>query len=465
MRSRRLLAILVLFPPLVITAAATAAESTHPNVVVIVVDDQGLEAGCYGHPVIHTPHLDALADEGTRFEYAFCTTASCSASRSVILTGLHNHANGQFGHMHSYNNFHTFTRIRSLPVLLADAGYRTCSIGKFHVQPESIYHFQQYSNDGIQGARNPHRMGENARRFIAADDDRPFFLYLCPSDPHRSREGFGNETEHPGVEETRYDPRRVLVPDYLPDLPEVRAEIAEYYQAVSRADQALGNVVEALRQTDHLDDTYIFYLSDNGPAFPGAKTTLYDPGMRLPLVIRSPNAQARGVVSQALVSFTDLTPTILDIAGADAPDYPLHGRSMLPILESPRPNDWDEVYASHTFHEITMYYPMRVIRTRRYKYLLNLAHALPYPFASDLYRSRTWQALLATGQEMMGTRPVDAYVHRPRHELYDLTADPHEVVNLAEDPAHAEVLAELQQKLRTFQERTGDPWVLKYEYE
>ena len=119
-----------------------AAESKRPNIVLIVSDDHGLDAaGCYGNPVIKTPNLDRLAAEGTRFTNAFCTSASCSASRSVILTGLYNHANGQYGHQHGYNNFHTFTNVKSLPVLLAEAGYRTGRIGKYHVAPEMVYKF------------------------------------------------------------------------------------------------------------------------------------------------------------------------------------------------------------------------------------------------------------------------------------------------------------------------------------
>lgn len=435
------------------------------NVVMIVVDDQGFEAGCYGNAVIQTPHLDALARQGTRFEYAFCTTSSCSASRSVILTGLENHANGQFGHMHGYNDFHTHKFVESLPVLLSRAGYRTCSIGKYHVQPERIYHFDVYANDGVMGGRSPVRMAENARRFIQRKDSRPFFLYFCTSDPHRSRHGFANGRDYPGIKPVVYDPDKIPVPHFLPDEPEVRAELAEYYQAVSRLDQGLGHLLRVIDETGHADDTLVIYLSDNGIPFPGAKTNLYEPGMRLPLVIRSPDQKRPGLVSRAMVTWADLTPTILDYAHASGPSYKMHGRSMMPILDQESPDGWDEIYASHTFHEITMYYPMRVIRTRRYKYILNLAYPLDFPFASDLYASDTWQGVLRRKAKMYGSRTVEAYLHRPRNELYDLQADPHEVHNLAGDPQHAKVLAELQAKLKAWQQRTKDPWIVKYRYE
>ncbi len=436
------------------------------NVVLMVVDDQGLDAGCYGNDKIATPHLDALAAEGTLFLNAFCTTASCSASRSVILSGLHNHTNGQYGHQHGYNNFHTLRFVKGLPLLLAEAGYRTCSIGKYHVQPEKNYHFQTYANKGLDGgARSTVQMAENAEKFIRADDKRPFFLYFCTADPHRARVGFANNRQYPGVKENKVSPQEVIVPHYLPDSEESRAELAEYYQAVNRADQGLGRLMQALKNTGHLDDTLVLYLSDNGIPFPGAKTTLYDPGMKLPLVVRSPDQKQRGVRTAAMVSWVDLVPTILEFTGAGGPKYPLHGRSFLPVLEKENPPGWNEVYASHTFHEITMYYPMRVIRTDRYKYVLNLAHQLPFPFASDLYASLTWQGVLKRGDSYYGSRSVDAYLHRPRHELYDVVNDPKEIENLADDPERAEELKELQAKLKAFQERTKDPWRVKYRYE
>jgi N-sulfoglucosamine sulfohydrolase len=188
--------------------------------------------------------------------------------------------------------------------------------------------------------------------------------------------------------------------------------------------------------------------------------------MNLPLIVRHPGQQSRGVVTDAMVTWADLMPTILDYAGVVPPKgHALHGRSFLGVLQQEAPEGWDEICASHTFHEITMYYPMRVIRTDRYKYILNLAHPLPYPFASDLYASLTWQGVLRRGLDQYGKRSVDAYLHRPRHELYDLNADPHEIHNLADDPDHAGVLAKLQAKLKAWQIDTKDPWVVKYEYE
>jgi N-sulfoglucosamine sulfohydrolase len=443
-----------------------------PNIVLFVADDLGQDAGCYGNPVIKTPNIDRLAAEGTRFPLAFATTASCSASRSVILTGLYNHANAQFGHEHDYHHFRTYDTVKTLPVHLSEAGYRTARIGKLHVGPDSVYRFDV----ALPGnARNPVQMAQNAKSFLVARDERPFFLYFCTSDPHRSGKNgdgphkpdlFGNEGTYAGVEEQRYDPKDVVVPPFLPDTPTCRAELAEYYRSVSRVDQGLGRLVQALKDAGKWEETVLIFMSDHGIAFPGGKTTVYEPGLRSPFIVRHPRAAKRGVVSNAMISWPSITPTILDAAGALPKAASFHGRSFLSILEEENPTGWDELYASHTFHEITMYYPMRVVRTRRHKLIWNLAHGLPYPFASDLWESPTWQDVYAKGPDALyGKRTVKAYLHRPKFELYDLETDPHEVKNLADDPSQAELLKQLQTKLKEFQKRTKDPWLLKWDYE
>ena len=487
------------------------------NVVVFIADDHGPDAGAYGNPVIRTPNLDALAAEGMLFTHAFATTASCSASRSVILTGLHNHRNGQFGHGHDFHHFQAFDTIRSLPVLLAEAGYRTASAGKYHVAPEEVFHFQEY----IEGhARDVISMVDHARPFLEAEDDRPFFLYVATSDPHRggdrvptnrasagappageapagddppasdgehptlTPDPFGNRPQgYPGIGPATYDPDDVLVPDWLPDTPVTRAEIAEYYQSVSRVDQGFGYLMRLLEELDLYETTLIVYLSDHGMAMPGAKTTVYEPGLRSPLIVRHPDSPEQGAVTDAMVSWVDITPTILDFAGVAEPSYRqqvqsegirkhlpethgLHGRSFLHVLEGGKPEGFDRVEASHTFHEIQMYYPMRVVRDRDYKLIWNIAHPLPFPFATDLWASSTWQQVHRRGPEAsFGVRSVDAYLHRPEFELYDVRNDPWESKNLANRPEYAEVLERYREMMWEFQVRTADPWLLKWTYE
>lgn len=473
-------------------AGANAAPA-RPNIVVIVADDHGQDTGAYGNQVIRTPNLDALAGEGVRFRHAYATTASCSASRSVLLTGLHNHRTGQYGHEHDYSHFRSYDDLRPVSVLLRDAGYRTGRIGKFHVAPAETYAFDTVL-PGNQ--RHPVAMAEATRGFIGAADARPFFLYFATADPHRGGgiveddatgpDRFGNVPGgYDGIETATYDPATVEVPPWLPDTPATRAELAQYYQSISRLDQGVGRLVQVLRDAGVYESTLIIYLSDHGAAFAGAKTTVYEPGLRSPLIVRHPQALRRGVTSDAMASWVDLTPTLLEAAGAPAPSYAqhigsaevrataslperhgLHGRSFLAQARGDEQAGWDEVFASHTFHEIQMYYPMRVVRGRRYKLIWNIAYQLPFPFSTDLWRSGTWQAAWRQGPDApYGQRTVRRYLQRDEFELYDLERDPHESRNLAGDPAHAARLDEYKDKLRAFQERTSDPWVLKWTYQ
>lgn len=453
-------------------AESLSAADSRPNIILFVTDDLSPDMGCYGNDTIKTPHLDALASDGVRFSHAFCTTASCSASRSVILTGTHNHKNGHYGHEHSYHHFSSFQKTKSLPVRLSASGYRTGRIGKYHVAPESVYHFDNV----LQGnSRNAVEMANRVQPFVKADE-KPFFLYFCTSDPHRggsrpdlplTPNAFGNTPEgYPGVDEVLYSPEDVIVPPYLPDTPICRAELAQYYQSVSRIDQGMGRLAEVLKEAGVWDNTIVIFTSDHGIAFPGGKTTQYEPGLSIPMLVRDPRMQQRGTLNNAMVSLVDLTPTILDMAGADVPKKEFHGRSFLPIIGQQDPSGWDVVYGSHTFHEIQMYYPMRTVRQRQYKLIWNIAHPLPYPFASDLWAAPTWQAQYDQGlQAMYGKRTVGRYIQRPEFELFDLQSDPHETTNLADDPQHADRLAKMQTELKRFQKQTGDPWIMKWDYE
>lgn len=437
--------------PFVTAASAAQSRRAKRNVLLYISDDQGAnDAGCYGNPWVKTPGLDALAKEGVRFTHGFCTTPSCSPSRSVLLTGMHNHATGQYGLAHAKHHFVSFDDVKSLPNLLGGAGYRTLNAGKYHTQPESAYHFQEYIP-----VSSPVEMAEKCRPLIESTDPAPFFLCFCTTEPHRpfKREG-----------STPVDPASIAVPSHLPDIPECREDLAEYYASIERADSGLARLIDILKTSGRWEDTLIVYVSDNGMPWPGAKTTLYEPGVNLPCVVRDPRNERQGYDTGAMVSWVDIAPAVLEYCGIEAPKA-VQGRSFLQAMREEHPAGWDEVYCSHTFHEVTMYYPMRAVRTRTHKLIFNIAHGLGFPYASDLWGSKTWQAALARGLSHYGKRSIEAYQHRPRFELYDLENDPDEIVNLADDPKHADLLADLKRRIRTFQERTNDPWLLKWERE
>ncbi|MBN9120125.1 MAG: sulfatase [Planctomycetes bacterium] len=464
---------LLLALALTFALALPAAAAERKNVLLLIADDLGMEVGCYGDKVAKTPNIDALAETGTRFTHGFASVSSCSPSRATLLTGMPTHQCGQYGLAHATHNQHSFHTVKGLPALLAPAGYRSGVIAKLHVQPKEVYPFDaELPGNG----RNPVQIAGQAKKFIAECGDKPFFLLVGFTDPHRAAKGFANDGKYPpAVPAVKFDPKTLPVPYHLPDNAETRAELAEYYQSVARLDHGVGLVLKELEAAKQLDNTLVIFLSDNGIPFPGAKTTLYDAGVHLPLVIRKPGQKA-GVTCSAMASWTDIAPTVLDWCGVKpAPvgkkEAPLPGRSLLPLLEQEKAEGWDRVFGSHQFHEVTMYYPVRMVRTRQYKYLLNLAHPLEFPHASDLWGSDTWQGILKRGDKMMGRREVAAFLKRPKEELYDLEKDPNELNNLLADPkwrqnpANETTYAVLRNWLAEWRKKTNDPWLIKDEHE
>ena len=481
------------------------------NIIFFITDDESPTLGCYGDEVAKTPAIDAIAEDGTVFLNAFATTASCAASRSVVMSGLHNHRNGMYGHQHSFHKFASWHNVvsLSLPRVLANEGYRTAQIGKYHVAPEEVYQFETYLK---ASSRNAVEMANACEEFIKADSDKPFFIYMGTSDPHRGGgkdetserelkpDLFGNKPNdghYAGVEEVFYDPAEVPIPHFLPDTPETREELAQYYQSISRVDQGIARLREILEEADLWDKTLLVFTSDHGMAFSGGKTTVYEGGLRVPFVVRNPYEENRGVKHEGMISHIDITPSLLDFAGGldaeknrpkkwvDANQYwkdkpyaakenrgprdglnAYHGKSWIPILGKPEAAHWETIFASHTFHEIQMYYPMRVVRDSEYKLIWNIAHGLPYPFASDLWVASSWQAQYRDSLEApYGQKTVGEYIHRPAFELYHVATDPDEAKNLSADPAHAKTLAKYQKKLKQMQKDFKDPWIMKWDYE
>ena len=302
-------------------------------------------------------------------------------------------------------------------------------------------------------------MANKAKKFIEEAGDKPFFLWMGFTDPHRAAKGFANDAKYPeSVPAVKFDPKTVPLPYHLPDTPETRAEVAEYYQSVARLDHGVGLMLKLLDDMKLADNTLVVFLSDNGIPFPGAKTTLYDSGVHLPLIVRKPGQKP--TVNEALVSWTDLAPSVLDWCGVKPPDG-MKGKSWLPVLEEANPKGFDAVYGSHQFHEVTMYYPMRMARTRTHKLIVNLAHPLEFPSASDLWGSDMWQGVLQRKDKLMGSREVKAFLHRPAVELYDVVADPNELKNLADDAKLADVRKDLEAKLAAWRKATADPWLVK----
>lgn len=468
--------------------AESNGYSKHRNVLLMIADDLGLTLGCYDVNAIRTPHIDKLAGEGSLFTHAYASTASCSGSRSTIYTGLHTHQNGQYGLNHGWNHFQTHDHIETTPDLFNALGYQTGIISKVHVGPDKVYPWEWFSPSN---SRNVAENAEEAGRFFdkAQETNRPFHLTVGFRDPHRdlTREGFGNDdddVQHIGVPD--YRPEDVQIPSFLTDVPELRTELAGYYKAISRMDRGVGLILEQLKQRGLEQDTLVIFVSDNGSPFLNSKTTLYDSGVRLPLIVRQPG-QSGGVINKNMVSFLDILPTCLDWAGAGASGVkteksssapPRRGLSFLPIIASREElteDNWKQhVFGSHTFHEIQNYWPTRFLRTHKYKYHRNIAWRLDFPFGTDLYASLSWEGMRNAGfkgagavngcdtpEIMLGRRRLQSYLFRGPEELFDMETDPEEVVNLAQDPDYQDVVQTMRAALEKEQYETGDVWLMR----
>ncbi|MFW6059319.1 MAG: sulfatase [Phycisphaeraceae bacterium] len=440
--------------------SSDAPPIDRPNVLFIIADDWSPLAGCYGSDFIATPHIDRFAERGTVFDHAFCASPSCAVSRASILTGQHSHTHGQYGHCHGIHGFRTHQSMPSTPKLLRDAGYATGLIGKKHCEPWSVYPFEVELHPHQMDTRSPAAFERKVGAFLEYAADRPFYCHVGISDPHRGGDDsqYDNDWAHEGDEPVHYNAEHVPVPGFLPDTPETRRDLAEYYRAVSRFDQCVGATLRALERSGRAEQTLVIVTSDHGMPFPGAKASSFEGGHHCPLIVASPSQQQRGIHNRALVNWLDFMPTVLAWCGVSAPDN-LPGRSLLPILAQTDPDGWDEVVYSHCFHEVTNYYPYRVLRGRRYKYVRNLAWQLRTPLPTDLFRSRTWQSVLSRDVEMLGERPREHFLQQPREALYDLQDDPHETTTLIDKPELAETVEAMRQRLTDFRVQTADPWL------
>ncbi|XP_014234824.1 N-sulphoglucosamine sulphohydrolase [Trichogramma pretiosum] len=471
-------------------ALVAAAADKPKNVLLMLGDDAGFEMGSYLNKICQTPNLDALAKDGLIFNNAYTSVSSCSPSRASLLTGLPSHQNGMYGLHQGVHHFDSFDKVQSLPKLLRKMKIRTGIIGKKHVGPNSAYPFDfahtEETESILQVGRNISRIKELAREFLATQNrSQPFFLYVAFHDPHRcghTHPEFGNFCEkfgngQPGMGKipdwnpVYYDWQQVKVPYFVPDTESARREIAAQYTTMSRLDQGVGLLMKELENAGFKNDTLVIYTSDNGIPFPSGRTNLYDPGMAEPMIISSPvHKDRKNEATHSMTSLLDITPTLLDWFGIkDARKVKKHaanltGKSLLPLLkEEPADDNQTAVFASQIHHEVTMYYPMRTIRTKRYKLIHNLNFKMPFPIDQDLFISDTFQDMLnrtRSQQPLVWYKNfLKNYYYRPEWELYDLKYNPEEQNNIALKKSMKSTFDELKNRLFEWQKKTKDPWI------
>lgn len=438
---------------------------TRPNIVLMMVEDLSPRIGAFGDAVAQTPNIDRLAREGVRYTHVFATAGVCAPSRAALITGM-NQVSIAAQHMRTTDYAWTDNSgrrgyeavpppfVKAFPELLRAAGYYTINNSKTDYQFGNP--FTVWDENGAQA------------HWKNRPDGAPFFAMYSLTATHESslfpvdsieRRFPGTSGVLRGFEAQRATlanptrPEDVVVPPYYPDTPTVRADIARQYDNIQLMDAWVGERMAELAREGVLDNTIVIWTTDHGDGLPRAKRSLYDSGLNAPFIIRFPDGRGAGSVDTRLISFVDLAPTLLSLAGAERPAH-LQGVDML----GPEGGKQGRVFAARDRLDE---WPdlARAVRTRDFKYILNerpeAMFYLPLSFRENLPMMTEMRALAGEGK-LSALQAGYFATPRPAEELYDLRADPHEVRNLAGDPAHAGVKAELSASLSAWRARVGD---------
>lgn len=423
---------------------------TRPHILVFHCHDLGQHLYCYGIRTVQTPNIDRLASEGVLFRKSFCVAPQCSPSRAAMFTGRYPHSNGVMGLTHARFAWDLHPEEKHLAQLLQAAGYETYSIGvrhESHAAPHQIGF-----DHAIPGNRADAVVDKIIAQFQthASQPDRaPFFISAGTIEPHRLPApdekgfmGFLGDYMQPD------DSLGVTIPDYLRDDHDgTRKEMAQVQGAIKYVDDQFGRVMHSLEETGLLDNTIVVFTADHGIAMPRAKCSCYDPGLEIPLIVRWPARQGWNggrIFEEELIPNIDLTPSLLEAAGAPLPDN-LHGKSWVPLIEGRDYLPHDAFFPELSYHDY--YDPIRGIRTRTHKLLVFFTAAPSFMPPNQSWFPQSWTKTPAD--------PGRAY--HPDIELYDLVNDPWEQNNLSADAQHESLKRDLLRQLYAHLRRTRDP--------
>ena len=418
--------------------ADVGIAQTRPNFIVFVADDMSWEdCGAYGHPKIQTPNMDRLTQEGMRFDAAFLTCSSCSPSRCSMLTGRYPHSTGA-------NELHQPLPADQLlfTTPLNNAGYFTASAGKWHLGNPAKSQFDLVKEGGGPGGE-----GHWVNVLKERPKDQPFFFWFAAIDPHRGYQ--------PGAIPEPHQSADVVVPPIFPDTPEVRDDLALYYDEISRFDASIGAIVAELRDQGILDQTFLLVVTDNGRPFPRCKTRVNVDGVKTPFIVRYPPIIKAGTTTQSIVSSIDIGPTILDLAGVKSPPS-LQGVSIQPVLTDPTASVREFAFAEHNWHDYRAF--ERAVITEEYLLIRNWLPDLQGTPPADAVRSPTYREmtrLYEAGELKPQLAPLFE-TPRPEVELYQWQQDLNCLNDLAHESASRVKKQQLLQVLKRWQDQTSD---------
>lgn len=410
-----------------------------PHIVIFLTDDLGGDdTTVYGSKDVSTPSIERLASMGMTFDRAFVASPACAPSRAALLTGLMPARNGA-----EANHTYPAPTIPYLTGTLKDLGYEIAGFGKVaHGNNKPEYRMDFYSRPRVGLAANV------ASFFEERQSEKPLLLMVGDRRPHV-----------PWTEESIYRPDEVSLPPYFIDTLETRQHRARYFSDIAGLDQEFGEVMAMAGERLGEDVIYVF-TSDHGGQWPLGKWNLYDAGIRVPLIIAWKGHIEAGVRSEAMVSWVDLLPTLIDLAGGAVPDG-IDGRSFAPVLLGKESKHRDLIFTTHSGDGVFNVYPIRSVRTAKYKYILNLLPGHIHTNHSDILRKdgagafwHSWDRVSASDERAAAI--VRKYFERPAEELYDLSEDRLEQVNLAADPKYADMAGALRAVLEDWMQEQGD---------
>ncbi len=406
------------------------------NVLLITCHDLGRHLGCYGVEAVHTQNLDALAANGIRFQNYFSTDCVCSPSRGSFLTGRYPQSNGLMGLTHKPWGWSLNDGERHMAAILRDSGYETTLVGLQHVTSDDPRELGY--NNVLSQNRKADETVRAAREFLLKSGraDRPFYLDVGFFEVHRPFTN-GKDTE-----------KGVFIPDYLKDTPEIREDLARFQGTIRFFDKCVGEILDTLKQSPALEKILVVFTSDHGIPFPGAKWSLYEPGIEIPLIMSQPGtALQNGKVYHQLMSNVDFLPTLLDLLDVEIP-VNLQGYSFKEVIKgTATKSPLREIFAQRTSHALRDN-TSRTIRTDRYKLIRYFEPGRVIEFPID-----------AVPQRVAGhtERPKRKSGQRPVVQLFDLKDDPHERNDLAALPEHTDLVKDLSNRLWYWMEQVGDP--------
>ncbi len=486
MRRSGLLGAALLLSAIALPAAVSDTVVPRVNVLFITADDMNYDTpgAAGGKTPDVTPNLNKLASEGMRFVNAHVTVAVCQPSRECLMTGRYPHHNGATGFYPVHSD------VPTLIELLKAAGYQSGIMAKVsHLAPPAKFPWDYiYEATVLGNGRDPALYYKSAKEFFdrARKSGQPFFLMANSQDPHRPWAGSDGEKlraegKQGGKKKAKakantdndneiaggvkypppsriYQTNEVVVPGFLPDLPDVRKEVAQYYSSAHRCDETVGSILRALDDAGLSDNTLVMFVSDNGISMPFAKSNCYLTSTRTPWMARWPGKIKPGTVDEDhFISGIDFMPTILEALALSAPAG-MDGRSFLPLLSGKDQGDRDHVFTCYNDTSGHRRYPMRCLQTKRFGYIFNDWSDGETRYQAEPMGGLTFHAMQqAAPKQPDVAKRVELLVHRVPEELYDFSSDPNGLKNLIGDPKYTEQAAQMRKAMLAWMEKNQDP--------